>query len=147
MISLSEFCKQTLLVKKFDKWEVLSNAIDRYMAIINKSLAERITEYRKKFGNTLDLQFSENSSYITCFTITANSCYFHKKLYIASVEFNEDGIYSSKIYNTAEDVKNNKVTIAKYYLGRIEDLTTNNCNFSKVILRHIDKAFANVITN
>ncbi len=69
------------------------------------------------------------------------------QLYIASVEFNEDGIYSSKVYNTIEDIKNNKVTIAKYYLGRIEDLTTNNYNFSKVILRHIDKAFANVITN
>ena len=64
MISLSEFCKQTLLVKKFDKWEVLSSAIDRYVKIINKTLAERITEYRKKFCNTLDLQFSENSSYI-----------------------------------------------------------------------------------
>ena len=147
MISLSELCKQTLLEKKFDKWEVLSNAIDRYMAIINKSLAERITEYRKKFGNTLDLQFSENNSYINCFTITADSCYFHKKLYIASVEFNEDGIYCSKIYNTIEDVKNNKTTIAKYYLGRIEDLITNNYNFGKVILRHIDKAFTNVITN
>ena len=112
MISLSEYCKQTLLVKKFDKWEVLSSAIDRYVKIINKTLAERITEYRKKFGNTLDLQFSENSSYINCFTITADSCYFNKKLYIASVEFNEDGIYSSKIYNTIEDIKNNKVTIA-----------------------------------
>ena len=67
MISLSEFCKQTLLVKKFDKWEVLSSAIDRYVKIINKTLAERITEYRKKFGNTLDLQFSENSSYINYF--------------------------------------------------------------------------------
>ena len=148
MISLSEFCKQTLVDRTFGKWEVLSYAIDKNIALINRMLTERIAEYRKKFGDTMDLQFSKNNVYINCFTITADCCYFHKKLYIASVEFNENGIYSSKIYNSDEDMKNNRATIAKYYLGSLDDLIINNYNFSKAILKNIDKAFANnVITN
>ena len=57
-------------------------------------------------------------------------------------------ILSSKIYNSDEDMKNNRATIAKYYLGSLDDLIINNYNFSKAILKNIDKAFANnVITN
>ena len=144
MITLSELCKRKLYNADSYEFKPITE-IDEQKNALNSYLSERIIEYRKRFGDTLSLQSSKNCSCIHYFTILNDNSFIHKKFYITSVEFCENGIYTTQIYNTYSDVINNNGTNTKIYLGSIEDIATNNYNHSKTIIQLIDKAFNGII--
>ena len=74
MITLSELCKRKLYNADSYEFKPITE-IDEQKNALNSCLSERIIEYRKRFGDTLNQQSSKNCSCIHYFTILIDNSF------------------------------------------------------------------------